>query len=101
MAVSYAQFIVEFPEFDQITQAYVQSKLDASAAQNELGAFGSEERHDQAVYHFAADMLARSPYGTQMQLVNDDGLTVYGEYYKNVLLPRIHRRGQITGGGLT
>lgn len=101
MAVTAAEFKVRFSEFSEVADTDIDPKLaDASAFLDEA-AWGTTDRYERAIYYFAAHLLAISPYGQQLQLVNDNGHTVYGDFYFDRLLPLIHRRGQISGGGLT
>lgn len=99
MAVSYAQFVAQFPEFDQLEEAYVTSKLDEAERVHDAAAFGSS--YDDVCYYFAADSLARSPSGSGMGLVNDDDdTTVYGYKYKTIFAKSMWRRMLLSGGGL-
>jgi hypothetical protein len=91
-APTYAQFIVSFPEFDQVTQAYVQAKIDEADTLLDADAFGAD-LHYIAVGYKAAHLLAMSPYGTQLQLVNDNGSTVYERVFVEQCLPRVAHRG--------
>ena len=100
MAVTPAEFKVRFSEFSEVADADISPKLaDASAFLDE-GAWGTTDLYERAVYYYAAHLLAISPYGQQLQLVNDNGSTVYGEQFFVRMLPLIRRRGQISGGGL-
>lgn len=101
MAVTAAEFKVRFKEFAQVADEDIDPKLADAQAFTDEAAFGTADLHDRAVYYYAAHLLAISPFGQQLQLVSDNGKTVYGEHYFNRILPLIGRRGQISGGGLT
>lgn len=101
MAVTAAEFKVRFKEFSDVDDADITPKLDDAQAFLDEKAFGTTDRYERAVYYRAAHLLAISPYGKQLQLTNEDGRTVYGDFYDQKILPLIHRRGQISGGGLT
>lgn len=93
----YAEFIVDFPEFASITQAYIEVKLaEAEAMLDEL-AFGETGNalYNVAVGYKAAHLLAVSPYGQQLQLTSDDGSSVYSRVFETELLPLVARRGMI------
>jgi hypothetical protein len=93
----YAEFILDFPEFDQITQAYIEVKLaEAEAMLDEL-AFGAvgNALYNVAVGYKAAHLLGLSPYGKQLQLVNEDGTTVYSMAFEQNILPLVARRGML------
>jgi len=100
MAVTAAEFKIRFSEFSQVADTDIDPKLADAQAFLDEGAWGSTDLYERAVFYYAAHLLAISPYGQQLQLVNDGGKTVYGELYRNQLLPLIRRRGQISGGGL-
>lgn len=97
MAVTSAQFLIEHPEFTEIALALVQAKLDAAELQFDEAAF--VDLYDQIVYAQAAHLLTHSAYGQQSELVAGDG-TVHSVRVTELKLLS-HRRGQITGGGLT
>lgn len=101
MAVTAAEFKVRFSEFSEVASTDIDPKLADAKAFLDEAAWGTTDRYERAVYYLAAHLLAISPYGQQLQLVNDSGKTVYGEFYYTHLLPMIGRRGQISGGGLT
>lgn len=96
-APAYAEFIVDFPEFASITQAYIEVKLaEAEAMLDEL-AFGESGNalYNVAVGYKAAHLLALSPYGQQLQLLSDDGQSVYSKAYETQCLPLVARRGML------
>ena len=88
----YAEFIIDFPEFLEIDQAYIEVKLAEAAVLLEEEAFG-EDLYNIAVGYKAAHLLTVSPYGLQNQLTSDDGDTTYNKVYKTEILPRIAHRG--------
>lgn len=94
----YAEFIADFPEFDQITQDYIEVKLAEAEAMLDALAFGEDADNDLyniAVGYKAAHLLALSPYGQQLQLTSDDGQSVYSKAFEQNLLPLVARRGMI------
>jgi len=89
----YAEFIVDFPEFDQIAQAYIEVKLAEAEAMLDAEAFGAA-LYNIGVGYKAAHLLALSPYGQQLQLVNDQtGESVYSTAFTTQILPLCARRG--------
>ena len=94
VAPTATEFKSDFPEFGSIADADVQVKLDAAERQLTVDAF--DNLYYDAVSYLAADMLVRSPYGQQMQLINDDGRTVYLDYFDMVITPRTARRMMLT-----
>lgn len=94
VTVDYASFIAAFPEFDQIDQTYIETKIGEASAMLDVLAFG-DVLHNIAVLYRTAHLLAISPYGKQMQLVSDDGKTTYGQAYNELLEPLVGRRGML------
>ena len=92
----YAEFIIDFPEFASIGQAFIEVKLaDAEAMLDEL-AFGEDTGnalYNVAIGYKAAHLLALSPYGQQLQLTSDDGQSVYSVLFDQNILPLVARRG--------
>jgi hypothetical protein len=87
-----------FPEFDDADDTLTDAKLDDAQAVLSRDAFVSADLHERAVFYLAAHLLGISPFGTQLQLRNDDGRTTYGDYFDAHILPLIARRGLISGG---
>lgn len=92
-----SEFKTDFPEFDQLTDAYVQVKLDEAEAMLDELAFGEADNalYNVAVGYRAAHLLALSPFGKQLQLVSDDGKSVYSQLFETEILPLVARRGMI------
>jgi hypothetical protein len=96
MAVSYAQFIIEFPEFgDSSITAMVTGELAFFDSVLE----GFANYHDGAVYRRTAVSINRKMGGQNMVQIPTNGeLTTYekewGEYKLNC-----YRRATISGGG--
>lgn len=99
MAVTYAQFIVEFPEFSEIDQTMVDPVL--TMWDTFLSGFGST-LHDRAVYRRTALELSRSVFGLPMTQ-NDLGGEQTDKYLQawEDIVQMSYRRMTITGGGLT
>lgn len=95
MAVSYAQFIVEFPEFSEVAQTLVEPRLLAFDAHYD----GFGDFHDIAIYAVTALDLSQSVFGMPMA---DQGTenNKYMERWQR-MLALSYRRGQVSGGGLT
>ena len=98
MAVSYAQFIVEFPEFQDA------SILDMVTT--ELAFFdgvleGFADLHDQAVYRRTSVSVSRKMGGLNMAPMPTGGeLTIYEKEWGEFKLMN-YRRMHLSGGGLT
>lgn len=75
MAATYAQFILEFPEFAAVDSALVNAKLNAAILEVDVDACGTLA--DQITYYKTARKLAKMPSGNTSKLVEDDGRTVY------------------------
>ena len=95
MTVSYAQFVIEYPEFTEIAQTMVEPRL--LAFDTYYDGFG--EFHDMAVYAVTALDLSQAVFGMPMA----DQSTEQDKYQKrwDRILRLCYRRGQISGGGLT
>jgi hypothetical protein len=95
MTVSYAQFIIEYPEFSEIDQAMVDPRL--MAFDTHYDGFGNF--HDMAIYAVTALDLSEAVFGMRMS----DESTEQDRYKKRWMriLSLCYRRGQISGGGLT
>lgn len=94
----YAEFIVDFPEFDQVSQVYIEVKLAEAEAMLDALAFGKSPDNDLyniAVGYQAAHLLALSPFGKQLQLTSDDGKSVYSVALETQFLPLVARRGML------
>lgn len=70
-----AAFKVEFPEFASADDTLVDAKLADAAARTGADVWGS--KWEMGVKYKAARLLALSPFGRKMRLVNNDGSTVY------------------------
>jgi len=95
MTVSYAQFIVQFPEFAAIEQTMVDPLLGLFDAHYD----GFGNFHDDAIYVRTALELNASVFGQTM----GDQSTEQNRYLERWerMLAISFRRGQISGGGLT
>lgn len=72
-----AEFIAAYPEFTGASEALIQEKLDDAALRTGVVAWG--DRWAMGVKLRAADLLAKSPHGRKLRLVNSDGTTAYTE----------------------
>ena len=95
MAVSYAQFLVEYPEFSEVDQTLVEPRL--TAWDSFLNGFG--EFHDRAVYTRTALDLSETVFSMPMAPA-EGGMDKYARAWDR-MLKLSFRRGQISGGGLT
>jgi hypothetical protein len=95
MAVTYAQFIIEYPEFSEIEQLMVEPRL--ATFDTHYNGFG--EFHDMAIYAVTALDLSQAVFGMPMA----DQSTVQDKYQArwDRIKMLCYRRGQISGGGLT
>jgi hypothetical protein len=92
-----SEFKTDFPEFSELTDAYVNVKLGEAEAMLDEDAFGEADNdlYNVAVGYKAAHLLALSPFGKQLQLTNDDGQSVYSKLFDAEILPLVARRGMI------
>lgn len=65
----------EYPEFTNAPETLAQAKIDRALQLTDEAVYG--DQFALAVLLRAADMLARSPFARQMQLVSKDGSTPY------------------------
>lgn len=70
-----AEFIAEFPEFVGAPTPLVQAKINNAVERTSTTRWGTLWR--QGVMYRTADLLAKSPFGRKMKLVNKDGTTAY------------------------
>jgi len=98
MTVTYATFIAEFPTFDQVTQATIEAKIADAELQCDEAAYGVI--YDVAVKYLTAHLLTIAPYGMQIAPQGAEARSSFGDQYEKIKLLS-HRRGQISGGGLT
>jgi hypothetical protein len=98
MAVTYAQFIVEFPEF---SDASILDMVTGELAYFDSFIEGFANLHDGAVYRRTAVSVSRKMGGLQMAPTPTDGEpTIYEKEWNNFKMLS-YRRGGISGGGLT
>lgn len=85
MAVTYAQFIIDFPEFASAPQPVVEYELGV-AARSVNSAMFAEQAND-AIALLAAHKMALRPGGEFARLQTKDGTakTTFGEQYKEML----------------
>jgi hypothetical protein len=95
VAVTLAQFRIEYPEFDETGDTLIQPRLDAW--NDTLNAFG--DLHDQAVYKRTALDLSETVFGLSMA-PNSLEPDKYEKAWDRILRMS-YRRAQISGGGLT
>jgi hypothetical protein len=98
MAVTYATFTAEFPTFDQVDETIIDAKIADAELQIDVGAYGV--LYDTAVKYLTAHLLTIAPYGMQIGPQDEPARSTFGDHYEKLKLLS-HRRGQITGGGLT
>jgi len=91
--MTYAEFILQFPEFTKLTQAQVEVYIAQAEDMLDEDAFG--DMYELAVAYKAADSLALSPFSQHMRMVNKDGMTTYGEFFRSSIRPRNGRRGMV------
>lgn len=78
MAVTVEQFVAIHPEFAATATSHpamVSTALADAAAETDATVCGAET--DRVIRLKAADALARSPFGQQAKLVDDEGRTPY------------------------
>jgi hypothetical protein len=93
MTVSYAQFVIEYPEFSEVEQTMVEPVLTTFDAFYD--GFG-DTIHDQAIYARTALHLSDSPFGMRMS----DESTEQNRYIHKWLsfLVLCPKRGHVSGG---
>ena len=95
-AVSYSEFVAEFPEFGK-DQALLQGVIEAKLADAE--ALLSEDAYSDlwtlAIKYKAAALLALSPFGMQMRIETKDGESTYSLIFEKEIRPKMARRGAV------
>jgi hypothetical protein len=80
--MQYAQFITQFPEFQNSDAALVQAQLTAAALEQDPSIWGV--LFDQGQAYLAAHKLALSPYGQNAQMVARDQVTTYLTHWERL-----------------
>jgi hypothetical protein len=76
VTVTYASFIAEFPEFDGAGyEAVVTARLVTAALQTPEDVWGN--LRDDGIKWLTADLVARSPQGRELRLVNRENDSIY------------------------
>lgn len=75
-----SEFKAAFPEFEKAPDALVNAKIRIAELRTNSTVWG--EQYEIGVSYLAARLLALSPFGRPMQLVNKDGSTVYDEPWR-------------------
>jgi len=84
MAVTYASFVIEFPELADAGQPLIEAKIAGAELRVGADVWPASVR-DQGVLYRAAHMLALSPYGAQAKMVSKSGETTYGKQYESLV----------------
>jgi hypothetical protein len=95
VAVTYAQFIVDYPEYSALAQTTVQSRLTFWNGFLE----GFAAAHDEAVYRRSALDLSERVFSLPMDRA-EGGEDRYRTAWERFLYVN-YRRGQVSGGGFT
>lgn len=72
-----AEFLVAFPEFTGAPEPLIQAKLDMAVLRTSDTVWGA--LYAVGVMTRTADLLAKSPHGRKMRMVEKDGTTAYTE----------------------
>ena len=75
MAVTRAQFLIQYKEFDDTDVTLVDAKLAQAERRYDVSECG--DQYDDVVYARAAWLLARTPWGRTARLVNRENESVY------------------------
>lgn len=82
MSILAQDFLMRFPEFQSLTQDYVELILDESKA--ELNAQVWDKQYRAGVLFLTADKLALSPLGEPARLAPGDGMTTYRQEFERL-----------------
>lgn len=74
-APTVAEFLVDYPTFTNAPTALIQSRLDQAALRTNATVW--EDKYAMGVMLRAADLLAKTPEGRRMRLVQADGKSIY------------------------
>ena len=91
--MTYAAFILQFPEFSKLTQAQVEVFIAQATLAVSSEAYG--DLYETAIAYTAAHQLALAPFSQQMRMVQKDGETSYSMYLKEWIRPKIGRRAMV------
>lgn len=99
MAVpSVAAFKAAYPAFGNAPDALVQAKLDEAALRTSTAAWGTGDLHTMGVSLRAADLLAKTPEGRRMRLVQNDGKSIFHDDLRALVRRVAMGLGRVTGG---
>lgn len=86
MAVTATSFKVTFPEFADLTDAYIQERLDTAVAAHSALVY-STALYDDIIEYYTAHLLNVTTFGQQMAIdPQADGETIYSRQYRKFLL---------------
>ena len=92
--MTYADFVVAFPEFSDLAEAYVQAKLNEAAREISEAHWGT--RFEDAQAYLAAHLLALTPMGFAAKLATPDGRSSYKTRLDD-LRKQLPKRALLTG----
>jgi hypothetical protein len=78
-----ADFKAAFPEFKNAPEDLVQSRINFAVQRTDAERWG--DLYAQGVMFRTADLMAKSPFGRPMQLVDKDGETDYSRDLKTMV----------------
>lgn len=76
MALTRAEFMRRFPEFEKATDSLVDAVLDVSSRELSPDVWGT--RYEDGVYFATAHNLATSPFGINSRLATNASTSTYG-----------------------
>ena len=82
MSILAQDFLLRFPEFQSLTQDYIELILDESKAELSEAVWGKQYRA--GVLFLTADKLALSPMGEPARLAPGDGMTTYRQEFERL-----------------
>ena len=82
MSILAQDFLMRFPEFQSLTQDYIELILDESKA--ELNEVIWDKQYRAGVLFLSADKLALSPLGEPARLAPGDGMTTYRQEFERL-----------------
>ena len=82
MSILTQDFLLRFPEFQNLTQDHIEMILDE--AKSELSETLWDKQYRAGVLFLTADKLALSPLGEAARIVPGDGMTTYRQEFERL-----------------
>ncbi len=78
-----AEFLLEYPTFTNAPTTLIQAKLNDAVSRTNLAVWG--DKYTQGVMLRTADLLAKTPEGRRMRLVQADGKSIWDDDLRSLV----------------